>query len=534
METKLFFKLLILFAVLVSGCQGRRADSKEVVRDTTITPATSFSKLFLDSNSLETFIATEQPSDSLALQLRNFYKSRNYQYAWFTEDGIAEHTRAFWNLHNNYIEVFSDTALIHKRLHHEIDSLLNADTLVNLTAEKLRQTELDLTMHFFQYSKNAYAGKVDSKDLEWYIPRKKIDAVVLLDSFISRDGKNLEGWEPVNVFYQRLKKELVHYYQIEKAGGWNKISTDKIKKYKPGDSALVIKLVKQRLQASGLLSEMDSSALYAPSLSPTIKSVQKSFGLHQDGIIDAALITALNVPVKERISQLLINLERMRWVPQQTKGKLLLVNIPEYRLHVIDSGKKQFSIDIVVGQAAHSTVIFTDELKYVVFSPYWNVPASIVKNEILPAMRRNPNYLASKNMEQTGVSNGLPVIRQKPGGANALGRVKFIFPNSYNIYFHDTPAQSLFSNESRAFSHGCIRLSEPKKLAEYLLADKPEWTDQEVTAAMNASKEKWVTLDKAVPVVISYFTAWVDSDGLLHFREDIYGHDRKLAAHLFE
>ncbi len=137
-------------------------------------------------------------------------------------------------------------------------------------------------------------------------------------------------------------------------------------------------------------------------------------------------------------------------------------------------------------------------------------------------------------MEQTGTSNGLPVIRQKPGGANALGRVKFIFPNNYNIYFHDTPAKSLFNESSRAFSHGCIRLGEPAKLAEYLLRDQPEWTPETIKEAMNASKEKWVTLKKPVPVFISYFTAWVDSEGLLNFRTDIYGHDKKMAAHLFE
>ncbi len=137
-------------------------------------------------------------------------------------------------------------------------------------------------------------------------------------------------------------------------------------------------------------------------------------------------------------------------------------------------------------------------------------------------------------MERTGTRNGLPVIRQKPGGANALGKVKFIFPNSYNIYFHDTPAKSLFSESNRAFSHGCIRLADPTKLAEYLLRDQPEWTPEKIKEAMNASKENWVTLKNPVPVFISYFTAWVDSDGLLNFRTDIYGHDKEVAAHLFE
>lgn len=524
--------MIVLF--VFSSCRGQQAKTIATERDTTITPAVSFSKLFLDSAKLEVFIKEEDAGDSAASQLRNFYKERNYQFAWFTEDGIAEHTRSFWNLHNNYINYFGDTALKYKRLHKQIDLLMNEDTTVNITTERMLQTELQLTKHFFEYSNNAYSGKVNSKELQWFIPRKKINAVVLLDSFIARDGKNLQDWEPVNIYYQRLKKELVHYYNIDKAGGWREIAMDKLKKYKPGDSAVVIKQVKQRLQISGDEKNIDTSAYYTSALIPVIKSMQKSFGVNQDGVITNTLIKELNVPVKDRIRQLLINLERMRWVPQQPEGNLIVVNIPEFRLHVFEGSKKLFSIDIVVGKEAHSTVIFTDVLKYIVFSPYWNLPRSIVRNEILSAIQRNRNYLAKMNMEQTGYSDGLPVIRQKPGGANALGRVKFIFPNSYNIYFHDTPSKSLFNEDNRAFSHGCIRLAEPEKLATYLLRNQTEWTTQKMNVAMSSSIEKWVTLKEPVPVFISYFTAWVDSEGLLNFREDIYGHDKKLAKHLFE
>ena len=346
--------------------------------------------------------------------------------------------------------------------------------------------------------------------------------------------KTCDGWEPVNVYYQRLKKELVHYYNIDKAGGWREIGINKLKKYRPGDSAPVIKQLKQRLQISGDEKNIDTSENYTSEWIPIIKSAQKSFGLNQDGVITGALIKELNIPAKERVRQLLINLERMRWVPEQPAGNLILVNIPEFRLHAFDSSKKVFSIDIVVGKEAHSTVIFTDQIKYIVFSPYWNIPPSIVRNEILPAIRRNSNYLGKMNMEQTGYSNGLPMIRQRPGGANALGKVKFIFPNSYNIYLHDTPSKSLFNEANRAFSHGCIRVAEPAKLAEYLLRHQPEWTSEKIKDAMSASKEKWVTLKEPLPVFISYFTAWVDSDGLLNFRDDIYGHDKKMAMHLFE
>ncbi|MEJ7610510.1 MAG: L,D-transpeptidase family protein [Ferruginibacter sp.] len=363
---------------------------------------------------------------------------------------------------------------------------------------------------------------------------KKINEVALLDSFLSRSGKILQDWEPVNIYYQRLKTALLRYHVIDKAGGWKEIPADKLIKYNPGDSALLIKEIKKRLQISGEYQGTDIGSYYSAELLPAVKSKQRSFGLKEDGVISYALVTALNIPVKERIRQMLINLERMRWAPQEPEPDMILVNIPEFKLHVFQDAKKLFSMGIVVGKSANGTVIFTNQLKYVVFSPYWNIPPSIVRKEILPAIRRNPNYLSKMNMERTGYSGGLPVIRQKPGGNNSLGRVKFIFPNSYNIYFHDTPAKSLFNKEERAFSHGCIRLSEPEKLATYLLRDQPEWTTETIGEAMNASKEKWVPLSKEVQVFISYFTAWVDNDGLLNFRKDIYGHDKKMAMQLFE
>ena len=528
------FPAMFIILILFTSCQGQQAKIISVERDTTITSVTSFSKLFFDSVKLEVFIKAQKAGDSAAAQLRNFYKRRNYQFAWFTEDGIAEHTRSFWNLHNNYISNFGDTALKFKNLHRNIDLLMNEDTSINMITEKMLQTELELTMHFFEYSNNAYSGKLNPNELQWHIPRKKINAVILLDSLIARDGKNLQDWEPVNIYYQRLKKKLMHYHEIEKAGGWKTITFNKIRKYNPGDSSLIINEVKQRLQISGDDKTVDTTKYYTSGLIAVIKRTQKSFGIKEDGIITPSLIKELNISVEERIKKLLINLERMRWVPQQPEGDLIIVNIPEFRLHVFEGVKKLFSINIVVGKAANNTIIFTGELKHVVFSPYWNVPRSIVRNEILPAIKRNRNYLAKMNMEQTGYSSGLPVIRQKPGGANALGKVKFIFPNSYNIYFHDTPAKSLFNEDARAFSHGCIRLAEPEKLATFLLRNQPEWTTKKMNEAMSASIEKWIPLKKSLPVFITYFTAWVDSEGLLNFRDDVYGHDKKLAKHLFE
>jgi murein L,D-transpeptidase YcbB/YkuD len=218
---------------------------------------------------------------------------------------------------------------------------------------------------------------------------------------------------------------------------------------------------------------------------------------------------------------------------QRQNGNLIVVNIPEFVLHVYEGNKKAFDMDVVVGKEGHNTMMFNGDLNQVVFCPNWNVPQSIVQKEILPAMEKDKNYLEKQNMEITGEEEGTPVIRQLPGEKNALGKVKFLFPNSFNIYFHDTPAKSLFEKDKRAYSHGCIRLKEPEKMADYVLRDQPEWTPEKIEDAMNAGKERFVKVKDPIPVLITYYTAWVDENGQLNFREDIYGHDSDLAKKMF-
>jgi murein L,D-transpeptidase YcbB/YkuD len=278
----------------------------------------------------------------------------------------------------------------------------------------------------------------------------------------------------------------------------------------------------------------DTTQVFNDTLELAVKNFQQRHGYNPTGIINEAVIKELNVPVEKRLQQLLINMERMRWMPSSPEqGNMVLVNIPEFVLHMFDGKNKVFDMVVVVGKEGHNTMMFTGNLNQVVFSPYWNVPPSIVKKEILPSMQKNPNYLASQNMEITGNDESLPEIRQLPGPKNSLGRVKFLFPNSFNIYFHDTPSKSLFSREKRAYSHGCIRLSDPEKMANYLLRNQPEWTPEKISEAMNAGKEKFVKLKNSVPVFITYYTAWVDENGKLNFREDIYKHDKSLTQRMF-
>jgi L,D-transpeptidase YcbB len=522
---------LLLYILISCGCQASEKQHPHVKRDTTINKRNAYSDLFLDSAKLSVFISTVKPDAGEERMLRNFYNRRNYQFAWFTGDGPAEHTLAFWNLHQSHVELSKDSMLINATLFNEMEALLGEDSLIRRPGAKIADTELMLTLQFFRYVESAYAGKINPEEMSWHIPRRKVDQTELLDSLIS--GQPMEHWEPVNPQYDQMKDKLAEIYALERSGNWAEILSPGEKSFIPGDSSLIISQLKKRLISVKNYSSPDTSATYVPEFTDAVNLTRKQYGLPETGVIDAPLISRLNVPPKVRIRQMLINMERMRWFPRQTAGKYILVNIPEFKLHVIENSKEIFDIDIIVGKTATRTIIFNGLLKYVVFSPYWNVPQSIVRNEILPALKRNSQYLRSNNMEQTGFEAGLPVIRQRPGPDNSLGKVKFIFPNIYNIYLHDTPAKSLFKQERRAFSHGCIRLAEPRKLARYLLKNQKEWTDDQIKIAMNARNEKWVILKESLPIAITYFTAWVGVNGHLNFREDIYGHDQKMADLLF-
>jgi murein L,D-transpeptidase YcbB/YkuD len=276
-----------------------------------------------------------------------------------------------------------------------------------------------------------------------------------------------------------------------------------------------------------------------------VKSFQELHSLPATGVVDDKTLAAINVPLDWRIHQVAINLQRWRYMPDNLGERHFLVNIPYFHLIARESGKPVMDIRVVVGKPGNNTPIFSEDMESVVFSPYWNIPDTIAENETAPAVARDPNYLARQGIEVLRVSSkgaeainasdvnwdsadavkGL-VFRQKPGDGNALGHVKFLFPNRYNVYLHDTPADALFAKPGRAFSHGCVRVEEPETLAKYVLKDYPEWDDESIFAAMRSGVEKHVKLKKKIPVHITYFTAWVDENGGLHFQPDIYGYDK--------
>lgn len=527
---KLTFYFLFML-IIASSCRhaGSGANGQIVARDTSIKVATSYNEIFFDSLGMEKFISTHHLHDSLVKRMRNFYNGRNYQYAWFFKEGIADYASSFYNVYNDYINYSKDSLLKDPSLQLLYDSLSGGNFRYDINDSIVLSTELLLTAQFFRYARRAYQGntQLDAQRLDWFIPRKKIDPSALLDSLLFHKGRNLEEYEPVNRQYNLLKDYLLKYYQLEKDGNWQMIKPGK-RAYKLSDSAASLRDIKERLFRLGDLHNRDTSAYFTKALEDAVKSFERRYGMKEDGIISSNFLNEMNRPIEERVQQILINMERIRWVPAQPSTDYLLVNIPEFRLHVYEKGEYAWSANVVVGTTANNTVIFTGNLKYIVFSPYWNVPSSILRNEILPAIARNKKYLANNHMEWYGGA-----VRQKPGPWNALGGVKFLFPNNFRIYLHDTPSKNLFDREKRSFSHGCIRVSEPKKLAQFILRDDAGWDSLKITRAMNAGKEQYYTIKEPIPVFIGYFTAWVDGEGKLNFRNDIYGHDKKMKERLF-
>ncbi len=264
-------------------------------------------------------------------------------------------------------------------------------------------------------------------------------------------------------------------------------------------------------------------------------------------MVGPAVIAALNVPVAARLRQIELNMERWRWLPRDLGSPHILVNLPEMRLDVREAGRTPLSMRVVIGKKDTPTPIFNHRMTYLVFAPYWNVPDDIAKKETLPAVLKDPGFLDRSNMEvvdKTGRavdpasvdlnSPGRYRFRQRPGTANSLGLVKFMFPNQFNVYLHDTPADSLFARASRSFSHGCVRLEEPEKLAAYVLRDQPQWTTDRIAAAMHAGEEQTVKLSAPLPVYLGYWTARVAPEGGVQFWNDVYGIDARQSAALTE
>lgn len=536
------FSYLTLIIVLVA-CQTRRekttqintndpwitnhTDTVYLERNATVTPANSYSDLFLDSVDLNSYLRKGSFADEEERGLKSFYNYRNNQFAWFTSQGFTEQARGFWNLQDK----LGTTA--DKTLRNKMDSLLNNDSMrISRYDTSILKTELALTRAWLQFYRSKHdQTRFAGVSAEKAIPVVKMNTMRLADSLLHKTADSSSADSSSQ--YARLKKKLERYYTVANDGDWPPLKVD-VKSVAKGKSSAAVTGIKKMLQRTGDMEGTDTSAVYNDSLALAVQRYQTANGMAPTGMITDTFMQALNVPLEKRIQQIIINMYRAQWMPVSQDPNYIGVNIPDFILKVYENNKKIFEIPVAVGKEGTNTTMITSEVNQVVFSPYWNIPESIVKNEIMPKMKSNPGYLKEKNMEIVGKNDSVPTIRQLPGKGNALGKVKFLFPNRYDIYLHDTYNKEIFSKQNRALSHGCIRLQDAEKLAVYLLKNDNSWTPEKVRAAMNSGKQQYVKVTPPMPVVITYYTAWVDDYGQIHFENDLYRRDSELAKMLFD
>jgi len=436
--------------------------------------------------------------------------------------------------------------------------------------------DLALSIAAARMMRAVHAGRVDPATMNWgYDTASKTTDIP--GSLAAAKGESdldavLEKLEPTFNHYKRNKTTLALYKTAMLAGepplapqlskGTTKIVPAFSLDRPPAgqkDSWDGVPALVARLKALGDLAGKDVDAVAAPlytgAIVEAVKAFQTRHGLTSDGVIGASTIKAINVPLAQRVRQLELAIERGRWLPALGDKPNVFINVAQFRMWATDprTGEEPLRMNVVVGKALNTqTPIFVDQMEYVVFRPYWNPPPSIVKGEIIPALRKSAGYLDKENMEivASGADNaptfpvtneniaalasGKLTVRQRPGDHNALGLAKFIFPNSDNVYMHGTPAQALFARTRRDFSHGCIRLEDPTKFAEWVLRDDPSWTRERIEAAMNGSKPQQVNLKEKVTVVVFYDTVHVNSENVVFFVDDIYGHDKSLDAALLK
>jgi murein L,D-transpeptidase YcbB/YkuD len=420
-------------------------------------------------------------------------------------------------------------------------------------ATALAAAELRLTSSFVALLDDLLTGRVDPRSVErgWHIgTNRSVAAERILTSVAAlRSGKSigavLAELRPDYGVYSALVEGLARYRTIASAGGWPQLPEGGA--LRVGDSSSAVALLRARLATEGYLQSAGGINVFDGDLARSLAEFQRRHGLGVDSVLGPRTRRALNVPVERRVEQIDANLERLRWLPANLGSRFVVVNIPAFSLYGYVGGERVLTMRVVVGDelVSRRTPIFADTMEYVEVAPYWNVPRSIAVNEILPKVRRDRSYLTRNGFQLLrGWGDDAPVVdattlsddalfssrfrvRQLPGPGNALGRVKFMFPNDYNIYLHDTPAQLLFDEPNRAHSHGCVRVADPRALAEFVLHDRADWSDDRIRATLSAGRRVRATVRPGVPVYLVYLTAFV-RDGAVAFRDDIYSRDDAL------
>jgi L,D-transpeptidase YcbB len=497
--------------------------------------------------------------------ISHFYMKRGYVPAW-SKDGmplsdIESMLKIIRNAHlqglqpQDYHLGAIETALADLRPTSQQNDALTADRIVDL--------DLLLTDAFLLYGSHMLEGRINPNRLHpstWVANQRSADMTEALEEALNthRIERTLAGFEPQYVGYERLKQALAQYRAVAAKGGWPTIPGGNQVRLKKGDRNRLVALLSLRLMLSGDLDVINGGdgGRFDHTLEEAVIAFQRRHGLKADGVVRQETLKALNVPVEKRIRQIELNLERWRWFPQDLGTRYILVNIPDYTLEVVNENRIVMDMRIIVGKRTirnkvdPHTPVFSGRMTHLEINPYWNVPYSIATREILPELKKDPLYLSKKNMflfsgkgkiDPTTVDwtkihekNFKYQIRQDPGAFNALSRIKFLFPNRFDVYLHDTPTRNLFKSSERDFSHGCMRIEKPVDLAVYLLNDPAEWSENKVLSTIRKGRNRPVYLPEPIDIHVQYWTAWVDGGGQVQFRDDVYRYDPMLELALKE
>ena len=492
--------------------------------------------------------------------VRRYYRTVAFEPAWTGADGPtaqAETLRAVLSRADGHGLRPAD---YHVAMIDSLRNVLRAAVAAGrpMDSRTLADFELLCTDAFLLYGAHLLGGRVDPVDVvpTWNLDRRQQDLVQQLQNALDSGSvkTTLAGLAPPQSEYRALRQALAEYRRLQSDGGWPRIPDGPA--MEEGATGERVRLLRRRLLLTGDLSEVvttDASAFDAR-LRRAVARFQERHGLAIDGVVGSATRSAMNVPVEERIEQIRVNLERWRWLPRDLGDPHIIVNIADFWLRVVDQDRTVLQMRVVVGLPYRQTPVFSDEITYLVFNPYWYVPRSIAVKDKLPDFRRNPALVsqlgfevfegwgadarkvdpATLNWDRLSASNFPYRFRQRPGPLNALGQVKFMFPNSYDVYLHDTPSRELFNHTQRSFSSGCIRVEYPVDLATFLLRSNEGWTEERVESAMKASRERAVVLNRKVPVHLLYWTAWMEGSEAIHFRRDVYDRDDAVLSALNE